>query len=488
MKPLSKSKLIAWRQCPKRLWLEIHHPELREDSAATEKSYAEGNQIGELARQLYDPKGKGELVDFWEEGMAAAFARTQTLLQGKQPIFEAGLNLPDEGVRAFADIMLPVRGGRWRMVEVKSSASVKDYHRDDAAIQTYIAQKMGIALTGVALACVDSSWVYPGGGDYDGLLVEHDLTDEAMERADEVEQWIKAAHTVAAKRKAPNIATGDQCGDPYECGFYNYCSSQEPQAEYPVEWLPRRSKKIKETGASDMREVSDDLLNETQLRVKHATLSGEIWFDGEGAAEKLAAHKLPAYFLDFETIRFTVPIWKGTRPYQQIPFQFSVQKLSRNGKVTETPFLDLSGDDPSRALAEALIDACGTSGPIFAYNAKFEAGRIADLAARFPKLKKPLLALNDRLVDLLPIAQAHYYHPSQQGSWSIKSVLPALCPDLSYDDLEGVQHGGMAMEAYLEAIAPETAEERRQEIEEQLLAYCGLDTWAMVRIWEVFKG
>ena len=135
-----------------------------------------------------------------------------------------------------------------------------------------------------------------------------------------------------------------------------------------------------------------------------------------------------------------------------------------------------------------MIAACGERGPIFVYNAGFETARIRELAERYPRLAKALLALNERVVDLLPIAREHYYHPSQQGSWSIKAVLPALCPDLRYDDLVGVQDGGMAMSAFVEALAPQTTAARKAEIKRQLLDYCKLDTYAMVRLWSAFSG
>ena len=157
--------------------------------------------------------------------------------------------------------------------------------------------------------------------------------------------------------------------------------------------------------------------------------------------------------MDFETIQFAIPIWKDTRPYQQSPFQFSVHRLSPAAKVDHLSFLDLSGDDPSSRFAEALIAACGKRGPVFVYNAGFETARINELAERFPRLKQPMLAINARVVDLLKVAEQYYYHPSQEGSWSLKKVLPSIAPDLSYDKLVGVQDGGMAMNAYLEAIS-----------------------------------
>ena len=489
MRTLSKSKLLAFRQCPKRLWLEIHAPQLREDSGATLANYATGHQVGDIARQIYDPAQHGQLIDPQVEGFDEAFARTQTLLRARQPIFEAGFRA--EGALAFADVLLPA-GKQWRMVEVKSSTSVKDYHRDDAAVQAFVARACGVPLQSIALAHIDSGWTYPGNGDYQGLLVEADLTEEAFARTDEVRGWIADAQAVVARKKAPRLATGAQCSAPYECGFLAHCQSAEPQAEHHVRWLPRRSQALKahieEHGISELRDVPDDLLNPTQQRVKAATLSGQAFFDQPATAQALAAHKLPGYFIDFETIQFGVPLWKGTRPYQQLPFQFSVHRLGRTGRATHQAFLDLSGGNPSLAFAQSLVAACGERGPVFVYNAAFETTRIRELAERHPRLAIALRAINDRVVDLLPIARQHYYHPSQQGSWSIKAVLPALCPEFHYDALDGVQDGGAAQQAYLEAITPATSAPRKAELERQLLAYCSLDTWAMVRLWSAFTG
>lgn len=493
MRRFSKSRLMAYRQCERRLWLELRHPELRADGAASMAAFAAGHQVGDLARLLYDPHGTGTLLDPQTEGHEAALARSLTLLDSGRPIFEAGFAAG--GAMAFADVLLPISGQgprRWRMVEVKSSTSVKDYQRDDAAIQATVALDAGVALDGIALAHIDSSWVYPGGGDYHGLLVEEDLTEQAFGRADEVAAWVAGARAVAASNDEPDVKPGKHCTSPYDCGFATHCASGMPQAEFPVAWLPQlRSKAAKQyvdDGALDMREIPDALLSDKQLRVKQHTLSGLTYFDAAGAAADLAPHPLPGYFLDFETIAFAVPVWPGTRPFQMIPFQFSLHHLGREGGIEHVAFLDISGDDPSRAFANALVEACGESGPVFVYNAGFEKSRIAELAARFPHLAPALLAINARVVDLLPVARERYYHPSQEGSWSIKKVLPAVAPDLRYDDLDGVQDGGAAMQAYLEAIAVDTAPARKSEIEAQLLAYCELDTLAMVRLWRYFSG
>jgi hypothetical protein len=493
MQVLSKSKLLAYRQCPKRLWLEVHRTDLCEQVPGTEAVLKVGHDVGDVARRLYDPMKQGTLVGYQEGGLKTALDRSTKLLGSATPIFEAAFT--SGGAMVFTDIMLPLcKRGRlsWRIVEIKSSTHVKDYHRDDVAVQAYVARSAAVPLLAIAIANIDSDWVYPGDEKYEGLLKESDLTEEAFAREDEVKEWISAAHNTVAVREEPEIETGLQCSDPYECGFLEYCQSKEKQSKYPVSWLPRvQSRKLRELieeGVRDMRKVPDDLLNERQLRVKKQTVAGKVYFDARGAKSSLKGHEPPASFLDFETVYFAVPIWKGTRPYQQIPFQFSVHCASKKGELTHESFLDLSGEDPSRRLAEALIQACGEAGPVFVYNAAFEIGRINELANCYPQLKRSLLAIKARIFDLLRVAEQHYYNPIQCGSWSIKSVLPAIAPDLSYEDLDGIQDGGMAMDAYREAIHPETPKARKDQIREQLLAYCRLDTLAMVRLWKFFAG
>jgi hypothetical protein len=491
VRDLSKSSLLSFRQCPKKLWLEFHGPELmlKNDTGAR---FGTGNSVGTVARRLYDPTGRGELVDVSRLGNEAALRRSRQLLQSAQPIFEAGF--AGGGAIAFADVMLPVEDGgelAWRMIEVKSSAEVKNYQRDDAAIQAFVARRSGIRVVTVRVAYVDSTWQYTGDADYRSLLIEEDVTDETGGREPEVREWIAGAQAVLGLASEPAKATGKHCDDPFPCGFLQYCKSHEPPIEYPVGWLPNiRTKALKAHIASraitDLRRVPNKLLNSLQRRVKAQTLSREPYFDAELAAAALAAHSLPAFFLDFETISFAVPMWKGTRPYQPLTFQFSVHRLSEHGEIAHREFLDLSGTDPREALARSLIEACETQGPVFVYSA-FEASRIAELTHQFPRLKRPLLALRKRLVDLRPVVEQCYYHPSQEGSWSIKKVLPALT-GRRYEELKGVKNGEMAMEAYLEAIDPGTTAERRAEIGGDLRKYCALDTEAMIDIWRVLSG
>lgn len=498
---LSKSKLLAHRQCPKRLWLELNRKDEAEYSSATRAVFTTGHLVGELATRLYDPKGKGSTLKVERGAINKTLAQTADALLARNPIFEAGFSA--EGALAFADVLLPIKHkGKpaWRMVEVKSSTKVSDVYLDDVAIQTFVARQAGLPLASVALAHINNEFIYGGNGNYDGLFVENDLTAEAFARTAEVRAWIAAAQLTARKRTEPAIRSGAHCTAPYTCAFIDYCQGQEPQTKYPVQWLPHAHPRLKEKLADlkviDLRHVPDDLLNEQQLRVKQHTLSDKTYFDKPGAADVLAAHKLPAYFLDFETIAFAIPQWKGKKPFEQVPFQFSVHRLSRTLKLTHTEHLDLTGADPSESLAKSLITACGTSGPIFVFGQSFESGRIKALAAQYKRLAPALLAINSRLVDLLPIARAHYYHPSQQGSWSIKALLPAMVPGLSYDQLGGVQDGGGAQAAYVEAAFPAMIVRQatdlplrtQAKIGQQLLAYCRLDTFAMVKVWATLAG
>jgi hypothetical protein len=498
MRNLSKSKIIAYRQCPKRLWLEIHKPELRDDSAS-QAVFAIGNQVGDMAQEVYNTDGTSVLIDINEIGWPEAFARSGKLLnEGKSIIFEAAMRT--KGALALADVMIPVpddsggKGLQWDMIEVKSAASVKDYHRDDIAVQSYIATASGVSLASVSLAHIDTSFIYQGDGDYSGLFHCADLTEEAMSRHDEVEQWLTGAHEIVARDQEPDICTGGHCSSPFACPFIAHCQSQEPQPEFPVSCLPNFKKKaelLADDGITELRDVPKSMLNSTQVKVQENTLAGTTYFDAEGAAAELARETVdgaPHYFLDFETSNSAIPVWKGTRPFQQVPFQFSLHTLHPDGTLDQETFLDLSGDDPRRGFAEALVKACGTTGPVFVYNAGFEKTVIRREAIAFPDLADELSAIVERVVDLLPIARNYYYHPSQNGSWSIKYVLPAICPDLHYSELEGVQDGQMAISAYQEAIMPDTTPERKAEIYSQLDKYCALDTLAMVRLWEFFSG
>ena len=506
---LSKFRLLAYRQCPKRLWLTVNAPQLLEDSSTTQASYAAGHRLGEIAQDIFNPNGRSHIFDVMGVGVPAVLAETQKMiaitgcnLRKRITMFEAGFEAA--GVRAFVDVLQPVRGPadlppRWGIVEVKSGSEVKNVYFEDAAIQYYAAIEAGLELDCIAIAHVDTSWTYKGDEQYGGLLKLVDATHEIQGLVQAVPSWVIEAQAILRKRAAPTKKTGAHCTNPYPCGFLAHCHSKEPVAEHPVQWLPRVSTKalrehLQKPQVRSMHDVPDDLLNASQLRVKHATLTGRAFVDKKGLAKALVAHGKPCFFLDFETIGEVVPRWAGTCAYQAVPFQFSLHRAGPRGGVRHTNFLDTSGDDPRLPLAKALVAACGTSGVVFAYNSGFESRclrLLADYAlgeARKPRLARSLLAIRDRLLDLHPVMRKHYYHPSQQGSWSLKAIVPALLPELSYNSLNGVQNGGDAQSAYLEAIDCGTTAVRKKELRQQLIRYCTRDTLALVEIWRKFSA
>lgn len=480
---LSKSRLLLHRQCPKRLWLRVHRPELEEVDDGNQTRFATGTYVGEVAQQLYSDGVLIDGDDLWQ-----AVADTQEILAGEsRPIFEA--TFQSDGLLIRADLLLPANGG-FRMVEVKSSTSVKEYYLEDAAIQSWVAQRAKLPLTSVEIAHIDNSFVYPGGGDYQGLFHYADISDQIADIRTEVPDWIIAARETLSGDE-PCISPGAQCSKPFDCPFFSYCSPRVEIADgYPPEVLPyggTLAATLRAEGYTDLRDVPEERMqNWKHQRVWQATKSGQTFLNPE-AGKQIAALPYPRYYIDFETINPAVPVWAGTRPYMQVPFQWSCHTETAKGVMTQCAFLADGQSDPRRPFAESLIDAVGIDGPVFVYNAPFERSRMQELADYYPDLAPTLSAAIDRLVDLLPIAREHYYHPDMRGSWSIKAVLPTIAPDLAYDNLE-VANGGMAQEAFAEIMHAETSPERRQQLHDALLLYCERDTLAMVRIAHYFES
>lgn len=473
---LSKSKLLSYRQCPKRLWLEVHRPELVVFDEATKQRFATGHEVGEVARQIY---GDGDLIETGRD-MNLAVQQTKVCLEqdSDRPIYEATFR--HESVLIRADVLLRDNVGL-RIIEVKSSTSVKPPYLPDCAIQSWVIRGAGYPLASISLAHINNQFVYAGDGQYDGLLIEANMTDEAEALSDAVPAWVNDAKQVI-NSDMPDVPVGAHCSDPYDCPFISHCWP-EP-AEYPLSTLPRVGKlaaKLEAEGYSDVRDIPAGRLDKPlHVRVHSATISGQPVIDPE-LSRTLRELPYPRHYLDFETIAFAVPKWAGTRPYQQQPFQWSLHSESESGELLHREFLDTTGESPMRACMETLIKDIGIEGPILVYSS-FEKTVLNNMAIFLPDLAKPIAAIVERLFDLLPPVRAHYYHPAMKGSWSIKAVLPTVVPHLDYGALEEVADGGAAQRAYLEIIDPATAPERRENLTEKLIAYCKLDTRAMVEL------
>ncbi len=481
---LSKSRILDYLQCPKRLYLSVNQPKLALEPADQLERFETGKKIGRLARAIFTD---GILIASNNVDLASAAELTRLAMRDHpdRPLFEA--TVEHQGLLVQSDILIP-DGCGYRMIEVKSSTEVKDHYLQDSAVQTWVLENAGVKVNSVAIMHVDNGFAYVNSGNYRGLLKEVDVTESIQTFVEQVPMWIEDCQHLL-QSSMPVVDIGKQCDKPVECPFKGYCGAG--QSEYPVHLLPnaagkRAAELLKAEGYEDLRDVPiGKLENENLERIRRVTVSGVAELDA-AAGQVTAALPFPRYYLDFETIQFAIPIWPNTRPYQQLPFQWSCHVEMTAGQLEHFEFLDVTGESPLRRFAESLIETLGGDGPILVYNQTFEKSRIQELAIMFPDLAPQLTSILDRVVDMLPIARQYYYHPAMKGSWSIKAVLPTIAPDLDYSALGEVQDGGSAQVAYAEAIANETPADRREELRHALSIYCGLDTMAMVRLARFF--
>jgi len=475
---------MAARQCRRRLYLEIRRPELAEISKETRAAFDTGHAVGRVAREIY-ASGNALMVPD-DGGLEHALRKTSRAMLAKDrgPVFEATFRY--SGVLVRADVLLP-DGPGWRLVEVKASTRVEPEHLNDCAIQQWVLHGAGCRLQRISVAHVDSTFVYPGDGMYHGLLQEVSVDQQVRQQLALVPGWVRDARA-AASGAEPEVPVGAQCFKPYACPFMRHCWPRD--VEHPLLELPRANKgrlgEFVAEGYRDLRDVPPGRLTDAQRRVQRVVRSGEPEVDA-AIAGYLASLDYPRYYLDFESAGPAVPVFAGTRPYQSLPFQWSCHYEPAPGALDHAEFLDLSGAPPFRRLAESLIRALGRTGPILVYSG-YERTMLERLAGLYPDLEPALDAMVGRLVDLRPLFEQGYYHPAMRGSWSLKALLPAVLPDLRYEDLDGIREGTDASSGYLEAIASGTTLERKRELDDQLRRYCRFDTEALYRLVGAFMA
>lgn len=476
---LTKSKILLYLQCPRRLWLHEHRRSLETTSKTTDARMRDGNDVGEVARSLYPD---GVMVQSLKSDDALAETQTTLSKSPRRPLFEAAFTA--NGVLVRADILIP-DGASYRLEEVKSSTSVKPYHKQDIAIQAWVLSQAGMNTSRNLVTHINSDFVYDGNKDYTGLFNSEDLTCEVDNLQEQVLSWIDGAKRTVEQTEEPEITPGARCNEPFECPFKLHCSPPDSSVKYPLRILPYGAKlasELEQDGFRCLTEVDESrLLTERQKRVWRVSKNESCEIDPK-ASEQLNALPYPWFLLDFETIAFPVPRWKGTSPYMQVPFQWSCHVVRSKNQVhsefEHREFLSLDGDDPRYEFAQKLIAALEDKGTIVVYNEAFEKSRIKELAVAYPELKEALNRINERVFDLLKVTRDCYYHPKMMGSWSIKKVLPTVTASDSYVSL-AVQDGGMAQEAYRMAIKEGAMQSDKEKISRNLREYCGLDTLSM---------
>ncbi len=476
---LSKSQFTRGLQCHKSLWLLKNRPHLRQKpDAALQARFDAGTAVGELACQLF-PGGK---TLEYSSGIFNNINTTRELIgAGHRTIYEATFR--HDNVLAMVDI-LHEGSEDWELYEVKSSTSVKDIFVNDAALQYYVVAGAGINLSRVFLVYLNRDYTRRGALDLQELFVIDDVTGQVLAKQEDVRQQLAAMRQTLAGGE-PEIDIGPHCNAPYDCDFKPYCWQHIPECSIFDIGNLRSSRKFSlyAGGVLHMRDIPPDFtLSETMQIQVEAELTGRKYVNRRAIGGFLSLVAKPVGFLDFETFMEPVPSFDQQRPYQQVPFQYSLHVLS-GGTLSHHEFLGEAGQDPRHPLIAKLLADIRPCKTILVYNQAFEVGRLREMAADFPAHAGEIENLVAEIVDLMtPFRNRDYYVREMCGSHSIKSVLPALVPELSYDGL-AIAEGETAMLAYAR-LATVRENEEREKIRQDLLAYCRLDTLAMVRIWE----
>ncbi len=484
---ISKSKYLNGLQCPKLLRPSFTQRAPNPDPSPCQMHiFNTGHEIGDLAKLVY-PDGIEVPMNY--EDLAATDRDTAELLNRpsaeRVPIFEASVLIDNRYCRVDVLVPIPDETGeepnRWDLVEVKSSTRVRDVNINDVAFQYDALTRAGIVLRNLYLMHVNTAYVRGEEFDVQQSFPLEDITDRAHNVLEYVPRTVDKMLTVIAGPD-PDTPIGKRCTSPYTCPLIPHCWSVLPENNVTdLYYSGVRAFGYLDEGLFSIVDVPDERLTHQQKIQKKAIASGAPYTDAAHLRGWLDELVYPVYHLDFETMNPALPPFPGLRPYQRIPFQFSLHiQDSPGAEPRHVEFLAREPGDPRAAMVAAL-HAIGDEGSILAWAMGFEKGVLNDMAELFPAEAEWLVELTDRMVDLMvPFRSFWYHHPDQKGSCSLKAVLPAIT-ELSYDELD-IADGNHASRAYDEAIYGSMEPEEKEQVLDHLLAYCKLDTLAMVEI------
>jgi len=458
----------------------FHEPErIPETDTVTRYIFDQGHEVGYLAKRLF-PGG----IEIPQDNFIRNIEKTKELLIVRKPLFEAGI-LADK-LYSRVDILFPTGEDEWDICEVKSSTSIKKVHINDIAFQRHCCVQRGLSIKNCYLALINNQYVRDGELDPEGLFNIYDVTDKVIESSSGIQGKIDSIIEVINRDACPEMIIGPHCRDPYECPLTDCWEHLPEHSVFSLYWGGKKAFEMYRDGVTTISEIPVSYkLNGKQLIQQAAVVSGESHVDKEAIGEFLSSLEYPLYYLDFETIGPAIPLFDGVRPYQDVPFQYSLHVV-RDEKLEPVHYSYLTNGigDPRPGLLAELKKVLGDSGSIIAYNKGFEEGCLRDMATAFPEYNDWIERICNRLVDLLePFSRFDYYHPAQKGSASLKAVLPAITGK-GYEDLD-ITDGQVASLSFLAANYGEIPEEDRAKVMSDLEKYCGRDTEGM--IWIVGK-
>jgi hypothetical protein len=491
---LSKSRFLSGSQCEKKLFFDIYRKDLKPQvTEAKQAVFDTGHAIGALAQQLF-PGGKDA-----NEGIngdwGLAIERTKTWLKEEvATIYEATFSI--EGGFAALDILHHQNGERWA-IEVKSSGEIKDYYIIDASYQYFVMKKAGFAPDKVFLMHIDKAYRKNGQIEPEKLFKLEEITQEVIENQDAIEKKQALLLSMLALKDEPSTGIGKHCGDPFDCDYKHHCWAHLPEnSVLDIFRAGQKGWRLYEEGIHAINDVEDNFFNNPRQIVQiKGTKSNEVQINKESIKKFLESFTAPLYFFDFETINPTLPVLNGTSPFQQVPFQYSLHITDIDGVILEhreflaepIDFNTPCATDPRLKLINQLKRDFASTGTIIAYYSSFEVSRFRELAEAFPEESAFLESLIERVEDLLvPFKSGWYFDPKMGGSDSIKSVLPAIDPNYSYNELN-IKNGSDASNIFLSMALNEFTGDQESTLKD-LLSYCKRDSEGMVVIYKHLKS
>ncbi len=478
---ISKSKYLSGLQCPKLLWsaYKAKHLFPAVDSAQ-QAIFDQGHEVGSLAKKIFP---NGIEIDCDPADFEGAIRLTKEKLALRRPIFEATFTA--NGGYARADILNPVGKDEWDIIEVKSTTSLKDVHIPDIAFQTWVFTEAGIKIRRCFLCHINNKFVRHGEIDPRKFFTLVDVTAEVAAISHELEEQVGQMGKIIRSTKCPEIQIGKQCDSPYTCPLHDHCWSFLPPKNVLELYDDKKGRgwDLLKRGILRITDIPDDYPLSTKQEIQRTTaLTGKPYVQRMQIQAFLKNLEYPLQYLDFETFSSAIPMFDGSRPYEQIPFQFSLHIVRKAGaKPEHRIFLAEGRNDPRAEFMRQLKSAVEPKGTILVFNAPFEKGRMKECAELLPVYKSWVSAVNNRIVDLLlPFRGFNFYHPDQCGSASMKLVLPALT-GTDYTGLE-IQEGGTASREFLRVTFGKVSAAERKRVRDALDKYCGQDTEGMVWI------
>ncbi|TNF46067.1 DUF2779 domain-containing protein [bacterium] len=433
---ISKSRYLSGLRCDKLLWSRYKDKDLFPPySKAVEGRFRQGHEVGRYAQLLFPDGEEAAPGKYLAEDTVPP---TQKLIERRIPIYEAGL--VHGCAYVLVDILNPVGGDEWDLYEVKSTTSYRpEKHLADVAIQKYTAQGSGLKIRNCYLIHLNNQYVRTGEINPSELLVATDITEEVEAFVGQVEGDLEYMLRVIGHEGCPDTPLSAACWELGGCDLQPVCWAALPSHHVMTLYSGKaRGLKLLEEGTEDLMDVGDDhrFTGKQNIQIK-AVKSGDLHIDKAHVGRFLKQLEYPLAFLDFETLSSAVPLYEGTRPYQAVPFQFSLHVVTGHGeKPVHHSYLADGRDDPRAILLERLKTAMPPAGSVVAYNAPFEKGVLGSLAEFDPACASWVEELNRRMIDLLiPFRSFAVYHPQQRGSASMKAVLPALTEE-SYEDID----------------------------------------------------